>query len=97
MFYTIFRFRLHTYSIFLYIFSQVTLNGSQNVTSEGWEHLSSQICSAQTHSKLRELELKISKTDDDVIRFRREVLLEELKGSSMTPEALVKIGTFIPR
>ena len=30
--------------------------------------------------KLRELELKITRNDDDVIRFRREIFLEELKG-----------------
>ena len=34
--------------------------------------------------KLRKLELKITKNDDDVIRFRREVLLEELKGNVKT-------------
>ena len=30
--------------------------------------------------KLRKLELKITRNDDDVIRFRREIFLEELKG-----------------
>ena len=50
-----------------------------------------------TSVKLRKLELKIAKNDDDVIRFRREVLLEEFKGSSMTGESLTKIGQFIPR
>ena len=33
-----------------------------------------------TSVKLRKLELKITKNDDDVIRFRREIFLEELKG-----------------
>ena len=32
--------------------------------------------------KLRKLELKITRNDDDVIRFRREIFLEELKGKS---------------
>ena len=32
-----------------------------------------------------------------VNRFRREVLLEELKGSTMTGESLGTIGRFLPR
>ena len=44
----------------------------------------STICSSMaanpTSVKLRKLELKITKNDDDVIRFRREIFLEELKG-----------------
>ena len=81
-------------------FEKVTLNGSQKMTSIGWEQLRSTICnmSMQPSSvKLRKLELKITKNEEDVIRFRREVLLEELKRSSMTGEALAKIGQFIPR
>ncbi len=53
--------------------------------------------SPQSHCKLRKLEIKITKTEDDVIRFRREILLEELKGSNMNSEALAKIGAFVPR
>ena len=30
-------------------------------------------------------------------RFRREILLEELKGSTMTGESLATIGKFLPR
>ena len=36
-----------------------------------------------TSVKLRKLELKIAKNDDDVIRFRREIFLEELKGKKL--------------
>merc|ERR1711981_586728 len=65
------------------------------------EEVRSTICSSMASNpssvKLRKLELKITKNDDDVIRFRREIFLEELKGSSMTGEALAKIGQFIPR
>ena len=46
----------------------------------------STICSSMaanpTSVKLRKLELKITKNDDDVIRFRREIFLEELKGEN---------------
>ena len=78
-------------------FEKVSLNGSQKMTALGWERLSTNICSPASHSKIRELQLKIAKNDDDVIRFRREVLLEELKGSSMTADSLIKIASFIPR
>merc|ERR1719412_1897779 len=82
-------------------FEKVTLNGSQNMTAVGWEEVRSTICSSMAANpssvKLRKLELKITKNDDDVIRFRREIFLEELKGSTMTGEALSKIGGFIPR
>ena len=49
-------------------FERVSLNGSQKMTAIGWDSLASTICSTATHSKLRSLELKISKNDDDVIR-----------------------------
>lgn len=81
-------------------FEKVTLNGSQKMTAVGWEELRATVCnmSSQPSSvKLRKLELKITKNDEDVIRFRREVLLEELKRTSMTSDALAKIGQFIPR
>ena len=48
-------------------------------------------------SRLRVLGLRIAKNDDDVMRFRREVLLEELKGSTMTADALCRIASFVPR
>ena len=38
--------------------------------------------------KLRKLELKITRNDDDVIRFRREIFLEELKGKSQVGRSL---------
>ena len=38
--------------------------------------------------KLRKLELKITRNDDDVIRFRREIFLEELKGKSQVGKSL---------
>ncbi|TRY73782.1 hypothetical protein TCAL_16897 [Tigriopus californicus] len=76
-------------------FEKVTMNGSQKLTPYGWNHLAEVIIESNT-CRLKKLELKITKTDDDIIRFRREILLEELKGSSMTAEALAKIATFAP-
>ena len=47
-------------------------------------HFRSTICGSMATNpssvKLRKLELKITRNDDDVIRFRREIFLEELKG-----------------
>ena len=49
-------------------------------------HFRSTICGSMATNpssvKLRKLELKITRNDDDVIRFRREIFLEELKGKS---------------
>lgn len=63
-------------------FPNVSMNGSQKISLAGWEKLRETVCSATSTCKLRKLELKIAKNDDDVIRFRREVLLEELKVDS---------------
>ena len=51
------------------------------MTSEGWECLGTLIKSSGC--RLRKLELKITKTDDDTIKVRREILLEELRGTTM--------------
>lgn len=78
-------------------FDKVYLNGSQKMTVSGWDHLANTILNPNAHSRLKVLGLRIAKNDDDVMRFRREVLLEELKGSTMTADALCKIASFIPR
>ena len=67
------------------------------MTVLGWDHLANTILNPNSHSRLKVLGLRIAKNDDDVMRFRREVLLEELKGSTMTTDALCKIASFIPR
>ena len=76
-------------------FEKVCLNGSQKMTTDGWDCLLQALNNSTF--KLRVLEMKIAKNDDDVIRFRREIFLEELKGSSMTAESLSKIALFIPK
>ena len=63
-------------------FERVSMNGSQKMTAVGWDCLAATICGSGAHSKLRSLELKITKNDDDVIRYvclekrlnRKEVL-----------------------
>ena len=55
-------------------------------------HFRSTICGSMATNpssvKLRKLELKITRNDDDVIRFRREIFLEELKGKSQVGRSL---------
>jgi hypothetical protein len=77
-------------------FERVTMNGSQKMTAAGWDCLGQAI--KIVGNKLRKIEIKIAKNanDDDVIRLRREILLEELKGPTMTAESLRKIASFMP-
>ena len=55
-------------------------------------HFRSTICGSMATNpssvKLRKLELKITRNDDDVIRFRREIFLEELKGKSQAGKSV---------
>ena len=55
-------------------------------------HFRSTICGSMATNpssvKLRKLELKITRNDDDAIRFRREIFLEELKGKSQVGKSL---------
>ena len=44
------------------------MNGSQKMSAVGWEKLREAVCSSTSTCKLRKLELKIAKNDDDVIR-----------------------------
>lgn len=46
--------------------------------------------------RMRKLELKLCKNDDATIRLRREILLEELKGMTMTAESLLQVAVFMP-
>lgn len=50
------------------------VGGTRLIFQRGNQKKSLPTFSVQSHSKLRELELKITKNDDDVIRFRREVI-----------------------
>ena len=75
-------------------FDRVTLNGSQKIQSLGWLRLGKAI--REPGCRMKKLELKISKNDDATIRLRREVLLEELKGMTMTAESLLQVAVFMP-
>jgi hypothetical protein len=50
-------------------FAKVTMNGSQKMSAVGWDKLREAVCSTNSSCKLRKLELKIAKNDDDVIRW----------------------------
>ena len=77
-------------------FDRVTMNGSQKMTSLGLDILGKGIRSPGC--RLKKLELKVAKHDEATIRFRREILLEEFKGLTitMTSEALSKVACFMP-
>lgn len=77
-------------------FQKVTLNGSQKISSQGWDNLGQAI--KTSGCKLRKLELKIASKDDDAkMKLRRDILLEEFKPSTMTThDALQKIASFLP-
>ena len=71
-------------------FQHVTLNGSQKIQSFGYCKLGKAI--REPGCKMTKLELKISKNDDATIRLRREILLEELKGMTLTAESLSQVS-----
>jgi len=51
------------------------MNGSQKMSAVGWEKLRDAVCSSTSTCKLRKLELKIAKNDDDVIRWDNSTTL----------------------
>ena len=75
-------------------FDKVSLNGAQKITSEGWDCLAEAI--KLPGNRLRKIELKITKTDENTIKVRRDILLEEFIGTTLTAECLKKIGKFLP-
>ena len=62
------------------------MNGSKKMTAVGWDCLAATIWVSGAHSKLRSLMLKITKNDNDVIRYvclekrlnRKEVLAHRI-------------------
>ena len=75
-------------------FQHVTLNGSQKILSFGYCNLGKAI--REPGCKMTKLELKISKNDENTMRLRREILLEELKGMTMTADSLSQVALFMP-
>jgi hypothetical protein len=76
-------------------FDKVTLNGSQKMTHLGWNNLGAAIKSTDSKSKLKKLEMKIAKNEAE-LKFRKDILLEEFQGPTMTADSLSKIAEFIP-
>lgn len=76
-------------------FDKVSLNGTQNITSDGWASLAESI-NSPSGTRLRHIELKISKTDANTLKVRKEILLDEFK-DSMTGDSLRQIAKFAPK
>ena len=82
-------------------FEKVTLNGSQKISNQGWHNFGTAIkqeIGTSSGCKLKKLELKIAAKDDEArMKLRREILLEELKSSTLTAhDALQNIASFLP-
>ena len=83
-----------SYDVFIFILILQNILKCINISHlcEAKFHFRSTICGSMATNpssvKLRKLELKITRNDDDVIRFRREIFLEELKGKSQFGKSL---------